>query len=207
MTGPRTKRTRTDVEDPPPSPPADLKKDDELWFDDGNIVLIAKDVGFRIFRSLLEKQSPVFSDMFAFASPRAGEAYDGCPIVHLSDSPEDMRHLLRILIPSTRRRSVDFCFSLIGGSFLAVIIMTQIPDPHFLKHLPLLVSHTSTISKTSCNKPRLFSKNVFRQGFRNTMPHQTVPWLLQRSTSLVLQEPTRCCLGRSMCAAGLEALS
>ena len=89
---------------------ADLKKDKELWFDDGNIVLIARDVGFRIFRSLLAKQSPVFSDMFASANPRAGEDYDGCPIVHISDSPEDMRHLLRILIPSNRRRSVGFCF-------------------------------------------------------------------------------------------------
>lgn len=79
-----------------------LQRHAEFWFRDGNIVLVAKHTGFRIYRGLLSSQSTVFSDMFASSTSNVDETFDGCPVVHLSDSPHDLVHLLHVLIPKTR---------------------------------------------------------------------------------------------------------
>ncbi|PIL26445.1 hypothetical protein GSI_12203 [Ganoderma sinense ZZ0214-1] len=80
-----------------------LTQDREFWLDDGNIVLIARDVGFRIYRGLLAAQSTVFADMFGSSNSTADEYYEDCPVVRLSDSPEDLRYLLRVLVPRSYR--------------------------------------------------------------------------------------------------------
>lgn len=85
-----------------------LLHDDEFWLEDGNIVLVTRNVGFRVYRALLAAQSTIFADTFAASSSTTDESYAGCPLVHLSDSPEDLRHLLRVLIPKTKRLSVWF---------------------------------------------------------------------------------------------------
>lgn len=82
----------------------DCERDEEFWFDDGNIVLIAGNLSFKVYRGLLASQSPVFADMFSTGDPHADSQIDGCPIVHLQDTPQALRHLLRALIPSRERR-------------------------------------------------------------------------------------------------------
>ena len=79
-----------------------FKQHAEFWFDDGNIVLVARRVAFRIYRGLLASQSTVFSDMFASSSSSADETFEGCPVVQLTDSPCDLAHLLRALLPKSR---------------------------------------------------------------------------------------------------------
>ncbi|KAI0700389.1 hypothetical protein C8T65DRAFT_285354 [Cerioporus squamosus] len=80
-----------------------VEHDEEFWFEDGNVVLVARNTGFRIYRGLLAAQSSVFADMFAASSPDDTESYDGCPMVQLTDTPEDVRDLLRVLLPKSRR--------------------------------------------------------------------------------------------------------
>ena len=86
----------------------------ELWFDDGNIILIAQQTGFRIFRGLLAAQSTVFADMFAAASSQPDETLDGCPVAQLTDSHLDLAHLLRILLPASPLWCVSFALDLNG---------------------------------------------------------------------------------------------
>ncbi|RDX48035.1 hypothetical protein OH76DRAFT_1353124 [Lentinus brumalis] len=83
-------------------------RDAEFWFDDGNLVLITTPptVTFRVYRGLLAAQSEVFAGMFAGSSSQDAESYHECPIVQLSDSPQDLRHLLRVLLPTTKPVSV-----------------------------------------------------------------------------------------------------
>lgn len=69
--------------------------------DDGSIVLVAKCRGFKVYKGILAAQSPVFHDMFASSSPET-EAIDNCPMVHVSDSAEDLRHFLSAILPITR---------------------------------------------------------------------------------------------------------
>ncbi|KAI0669065.1 hypothetical protein C8Q78DRAFT_978671 [Trametes maxima] len=78
-------------------------RDAEFWLDDGSVILVARQVGFRVYRGLLASQSRVFRDVFSSSSSSASETYQGCPLVHVSDSPQDLRHLLRVLIPVYNR--------------------------------------------------------------------------------------------------------
>ncbi|KAI1795343.1 hypothetical protein LXA43DRAFT_992370 [Ganoderma leucocontextum] len=96
-----SKRPRTAPDDVAQDP---LKHHEEFWLDDGNVVLVARNIGFRVYRGLLVTQSTVFADMFASSSPHSDETIDGCPVIHVSDSPEDLVHLLRVLLPTTQRR-------------------------------------------------------------------------------------------------------
>ncbi|KAM5539599.1 hypothetical protein V8D89_006708 [Ganoderma adspersum] len=98
---PKRSRTAADADGAVQDP---LKHHEEFWLDDGNIVLVARRVGFRVYRGLLVTQSTVFADMFASSTPNSDETIDSCPVVHLSDSPEDLAHLLRVLLPTTQRR-------------------------------------------------------------------------------------------------------
>ncbi|KIP04599.1 hypothetical protein PHLGIDRAFT_189973 [Phlebiopsis gigantea 11061_1 CR5-6] len=84
--------------------------DEHIWFDDGNIVLLAGpsapvpgrepveggDIyGFRCHKSVLGKHSPVFKDMFATSSNKGDIMIEGVPAVALADDWEDIRDLLR----------------------------------------------------------------------------------------------------------------
>ena len=80
-----------------------LEQHGEFWFEDGNLVLVAGETAFRIYRGLLSVQSQVFEDLFASASSSTDELFAGCPVVYLSDSPGDLVHLLRVLLPTSRK--------------------------------------------------------------------------------------------------------
>ncbi|EIW56891.1 uncharacterized protein TRAVEDRAFT_128265 [Trametes versicolor FP-101664 SS1] len=88
-----------------------IHRDAEFWFEDGSIILIAGDVEFRIFKGILADYSPVFRDMFSLPQPSSQgtpTATAACPIVHLSDSPEDLRHVLRVFGPFTQQARPSF---------------------------------------------------------------------------------------------------
>ncbi|KAI0648582.1 hypothetical protein C8Q79DRAFT_956136 [Trametes meyenii] len=75
-----------------------VERSSSLWFNDGNIVLIASGVmAFRVHRGVLAYHSTVFDDLFQLPQPEEGELMDGCPIVHISDRPVDVSHLLHAL--------------------------------------------------------------------------------------------------------------
>ncbi|RPD53663.1 hypothetical protein L227DRAFT_384391 [Lentinus tigrinus ALCF2SS1-6] len=93
-----TKKTRTDDEDAP----GQRQRDEEFWFEDGSVILVARNVEFRVYMRVLADHSPVFADMFSLPQPKsaATDRAHGCPIVPLEeDSPEDLRHVLRALLP------------------------------------------------------------------------------------------------------------
>ncbi len=105
------KRTRLFPEedratDGPPASASNPEHDEEFWLEDGNIILISRNTAFRIYRGLLAAQSTIFADMFTAASSKADESYEGCPVIHLSESPEDLRHFLRVLLPKSHRMYV-----------------------------------------------------------------------------------------------------
>lgn len=70
-----------------------------LWFEDGNIVLVAQHTAFRVHRTVLAMHSNVFRDMFLIPQPATvDESIDGCPVVRMvEDSAEEVEIVLRIL--------------------------------------------------------------------------------------------------------------
>ena len=72
-------------------------RDDEFWEDDGMVVLVARNVGFRIHNSVLAHHSPVFADMLSIpAGSMEREKYDGVSLVHLHDDAEDVEELFKV---------------------------------------------------------------------------------------------------------------
>ncbi|KAM5544908.1 hypothetical protein V8D89_001806 [Ganoderma adspersum] len=65
-----------------------IQRDSTIWFEDGNIVAIAQNTAFRFHKGVLALHSQVFRDLFSF---------DGCPVVHVTDTSYDFRELLREL--------------------------------------------------------------------------------------------------------------
>ena len=64
-----------------------------FWFDDGNVILTAQGVRFRVHQGVLARRSQVFVDMFADAR----QPFDDCPVVALSDYKYDVEHMLSAL--------------------------------------------------------------------------------------------------------------
>nr|GAT49299.1 predicted protein [Mycena chlorophos] len=85
-----------DVDDNAPTAPS-LTRCNELWFDDGNIVLQAGLVQYKVYRGTLARHSPVFQDMLGFPQPAQAELVDGSPLVVLPDDVEDVTPFLRAL--------------------------------------------------------------------------------------------------------------
>ncbi|PIL33272.1 hypothetical protein GSI_04722 [Ganoderma sinense ZZ0214-1] len=100
---PSRKRPRVedgDRERPSNRRKSDPRKDDDVWLSDGSIVVVAADnVAFRVHKSTLSLRSEIFRDLFSLpnADEATAETMDGCPVVRVSDTSSDIRHLLLVL--------------------------------------------------------------------------------------------------------------
>ncbi|KAM5537267.1 hypothetical protein V8D89_008997 [Ganoderma adspersum] len=79
------------------------RKNKGFWYEDGNVILVAGNVEFRVFKGILADHSPVFKDMFALPQPDTAPSDNAvCPVVDLTDSPSDLRHILRLIMPKAK---------------------------------------------------------------------------------------------------------
>lgn len=71
----------------------------DVWLEDGNIVIQAEGKQFKVYRGVLAMHSSVFKDMFSIPQPPSSETptVEGYPLVHVSDSAEDVAVVLRAL--------------------------------------------------------------------------------------------------------------
>lgn len=71
----------------------------DIWFVDGNIVLVAGGIAFKVHRGQLQRHSEVFRDLFSMPQPRDQEQalIDDCEWLELYDAPSDVLHLLSAL--------------------------------------------------------------------------------------------------------------
>ncbi|KAF7982517.1 hypothetical protein HWV62_28126 [Athelia sp. TMB] len=97
---PQKRKRAEDLTDGPSDlAPADPVRSD-IWFEDGNVILQAEGVQFKVLKSILARSSPVFGDTFSIPQPPASgtnHTVDGCPIVHLSDSAKEIGYVLKAL--------------------------------------------------------------------------------------------------------------
>jgi hypothetical protein len=70
---------------------------DDLWFEDGNIVLITSNIAFRVHRSILSRHSRVFRNMLTIPQPADSLKVEDCPVMHLSDSGDDVQYFVNAL--------------------------------------------------------------------------------------------------------------
>ncbi|KAJ6535567.1 hypothetical protein B0H19DRAFT_432915 [Mycena capillaripes] len=75
-----------------------LMRADGLWFEDCGLIVRAEKTLFRISKHHLASHSPIFRDMLLLPQPPNAEMMDGCPLVHLPDSAEDVTFFLKALM-------------------------------------------------------------------------------------------------------------
>ncbi|CAA7266007.1 unnamed protein product [Cyclocybe aegerita] len=100
-----------------------FKRHESLWLEDGNVILQAEDTQFRVHRSMLARHSTIFKDIFSI--PQQDQIMDpivdGCPVVSLSDSAEDLEHILLIFYDN--HRFLDLREKLSVGAIAAMLRM------------------------------------------------------------------------------------
>lgn len=79
-----------------------VKMDEDFWFEDGNVILVNQGVGFRVHRGVLCKMSSFFQNLFSVPQPDNQDQLDGCPLVHMHESANDVHHLLDIVYNGRR---------------------------------------------------------------------------------------------------------
>ncbi|CAA7261819.1 unnamed protein product [Cyclocybe aegerita] len=100
---PPLKRPRTSDDSEGPSGSTEqsgpeLVRSEELWFEDGSVIIQAESTQFRVHKTILARSSSIFRDIFEIGEQSASEAVvDGCPVVHVSDSAVEMHHFLLLL--------------------------------------------------------------------------------------------------------------
>lgn len=121
--------------------PQEPRPDHESWLEDGNLALIAGDVEFRVYKGPLIATSPVFKTMLLL--PQAdGTAPSQCTcnhkpaVVHLPDSPEDLRHLLRALLPGKTPRLVSLDDTA-DDHLLKCVLVLRLTNPHSMPCQPV----------------------------------------------------------------------
>ncbi|KDQ56559.1 hypothetical protein JAAARDRAFT_131792, partial [Jaapia argillacea MUCL 33604] len=93
---PPKKRARTTSSRAEDDIPADSKYyPPEIWYDDGNVILIAEDTVFKVFMGFLSDVSRVFAKKLS--APSTDKPMGGCRVLKLTDSAEDITHLLKAL--------------------------------------------------------------------------------------------------------------
>ena len=73
-----------------------------IWFEDGNVVIKAENLMFRVHKSVLALHSSVLADAFLIVPPEPGSASDSledsCPVVEMSgDSGKEWEELLSLI--------------------------------------------------------------------------------------------------------------
>ena len=72
---------------------------EDVWFDDGTVVLQAETTVFKVYRGVLKAQSPFFNDLFALPQQDSEqlEKYGDCPLVTMPDLAADARVFLKAI--------------------------------------------------------------------------------------------------------------
>ena len=69
----------------------------DFWFKDGNVILLAGSVAFKVQRGVIERHSDVFRDILSIPQPLEEETFEDCHIVEIYDEPADLWCLLKAL--------------------------------------------------------------------------------------------------------------
>ncbi|RPD55033.1 hypothetical protein L227DRAFT_657196 [Lentinus tigrinus ALCF2SS1-6] len=73
-------------------------EDPDVWYPDGNLVIIAESTHFRTYTGTINKFSDNFLQLAEVThAVGTGYAAEGCKVVRVTDSAHDLRHVLRII--------------------------------------------------------------------------------------------------------------
>ncbi|KAF8490696.1 hypothetical protein JB92DRAFT_3128757 [Gautieria morchelliformis] len=68
---------------------------EDLCFKDGNVILVAEGICFRLHRGQLTRHLDVFRGMMSIPQPVNALSMDGCPIIVLHDRAQELAYVLK----------------------------------------------------------------------------------------------------------------
>ncbi|KAH9937893.1 uncharacterized protein BXZ73DRAFT_25208, partial [Epithele typhae] len=81
-----------------------LQKVEDLWYEDGTIILIAGTAAFCVHKGVLIALSPIFRDILALPQSPNNDTMEGRVVVRIADSGPDMTNFLRaVFCPGYKR--------------------------------------------------------------------------------------------------------
>ena len=76
---------------------------EDLWFEDGSVVIVAGELRLKLHRTTLARYSSVFRDMFQIVDPASNDVYEGCPVVQVTDNPQYLVLFFNIIYDGIRQ--------------------------------------------------------------------------------------------------------
>ncbi|KIY46103.1 hypothetical protein FISHEDRAFT_60581 [Fistulina hepatica ATCC 64428] len=83
------------------TPPEFWNKVEDLWFDDGSIVVRAGCSIYRLSKSLLMMRSPVLRDLLSVPDTESSQTYEQCPVVTFPDAAREVTPFLKAIFDSS----------------------------------------------------------------------------------------------------------
>ncbi|KAJ7907691.1 hypothetical protein B0H13DRAFT_2233417 [Mycena leptocephala] len=96
---------------------------------DGNVVIIASSVAFKVHRGQLRRHSEIFDDLFSIPQPKDQDLYDGCPWVEVYDCPSDVLYFLKALYDGLYFKTPG------ANDFPAVAAVLRLSTKYLVEHL------------------------------------------------------------------------
>ncbi|KAI5119753.1 hypothetical protein M0805_004085 [Coniferiporia weirii] len=104
-------------------------KQADFWFKDGNVILLAGNVAFKVHRGVLERHSDVFEDLLSIPQPPGEVTFEECHIIELHDQPTDLWYLLKALYDGLYLRQLS------ASDFKYVSAVLRLSTKYFVEHL------------------------------------------------------------------------
>ncbi|KAJ7625883.1 hypothetical protein FB45DRAFT_991463 [Roridomyces roridus] len=108
---------------------SDIVRCPDLWFHDGNVVIIAGSIAFKVHRGPLERHSEVFDTLFSIPQPKDQDLYEGCPWLEVYDCPSDVLYFLKALYDGLYFKSPG------ANDFPAVAAVLRLSTKYLVEHL------------------------------------------------------------------------
>ncbi|KZV62763.1 hypothetical protein PENSPDRAFT_692238 [Peniophora sp. CONT] len=93
----------------PTSKSSNVVMDPDLWFEDGDVVIVAGNTHYKLWANLIARHSTRFKTMFLetnLAAPHTYDTFDDCPSYTLPHKPEEVTLMLRRMMGFDRAESV-----------------------------------------------------------------------------------------------------
>lgn len=107
-----------------------------IWFDDGSMIIVVEATAFRVFKGIMVQHSEVFCDMFAVPQPADVETWEGCPVIHVSDTKADIVHILSVIFDINYAGAYVLQY-LITQTFQLILFIAGLRIGRFLLRLSL----------------------------------------------------------------------
>jgi hypothetical protein len=129
----------------------------DLWFEDGNIILLANPedsdidaLAFKVHRGVLARHSEVFRSMFEGSHPPSNdEKVENCPVIRMHDIPLELSNLLKVLYDGPNGLYVNYTYH---DSILIHCIITNHSKGLVMSRI-YVVSKISSTLPASCGFP------------------------------------------------------